>query len=181
MPLFEFCLHVVSVCLPFLWVKGVHVLPILPSATVDYDHYTQKYLELVLSNPDFLSFDPPWTRCGFSTSEKMSNTSLHLLSGLPNPEGLEFDPPKKRWLWTPHQEFHRFSELPTELRLCIWREAFPPAGTFILRADRFSDYYLDDTHLPFLCFPENSEPPVTLYVNIESRGDDEKLPYHARL
>jgi hypothetical protein len=147
-------------------------LELSSSDTVDFDHYTQKHLDLVLSSPDFLSFDPPWTRCGFSTSEKMSNTLLHLLSELPNPEALEFDLPKKRWLWTPPQEFHRFSELPTELRLHIWREAFPPAGAFILRGNRFGDYYYpNDHHLPFLWLPENSEPPVTLYVNFESREE----------
>jgi hypothetical protein len=141
------------------------------SDTVDCGRYTETDLELILSNPDFFSFESPRTHCGFLTSVGMSNTSRHLLSELPTPEALEFDLPKKRWPWTPPQEFHWFSQLPTELRLKIWREAFPAAGAFILRGERFPAYDCENHHLPCFWLPENSEPPVTLCVNSESREE----------
>jgi hypothetical protein len=96
-------------------------------------------------------------------------------SKLPSPEVTHFKFRRKRWPWSRPQEFHRFSDLPTELRLHIWREIFPPAGAFLLDGRIQSFDRLDPVHF---WLPENREPPVTLYINSESRKETRR---HYRL
>jgi hypothetical protein len=106
---------------------------------------------------------------------KVLQLRFNFLSKLPSLEVTHFKFRRKRWPWSPPQEFHRFSDLPTELRLLIWREIFPPAGAFLLDGRIQSFDRLDPVHF---WLPENREPPVTLYINSESREETRR---HYRL
>lgn len=63
----------------------------------------------------------------------------------------------------PATEFPRFSELPEPVRKRIWRELFPETREIILRVQyRHGKYQTGDFGFP---------PPVTYYVNTESRAE----------
>jgi hypothetical protein len=95
-------------------------------------------------------------------------------SELTSSEVTHFKSRRKPGTWSRPQEFHLFGGLPTELRLHIWRKLFPPAGAFLLKGRRESFDTLGPAHF---WLPENREPPVTLYINSESR-EETRRHYH---
>lgn len=69
----------------------------------------------------------------------------------------------------PATEFSRFAELPDALRERIWRELFPPAREIKLRVQyRGGEYDKSEFGFP---------PPVTYFVNKESRAETKKYYY----